>query len=739
MRWSLFLIAWVALAQPKAKLWWSFTPLRPVEGSIDGHVRAGLAKKSIAPNPRADARTLLRRIHYDLTGLPPTEAEATAFLADPNVPKLVDKLLASPHFGERWGRHWLDVARYGEDDFHGTAPHPYANAWRYRDWVAKAFNDDMPYDVFVKAQVAGDLLPEKERYLGGLGLFGLGPWYYGISQPPQARADERHDRIDMVTRGFLGVTAACARCHDHKYDPISQRDYYALGGVFASTAYKEYPLAPKDEVARYEAHQKKIAKQEKAINVFLEQQREQLAGILAHRIADLMMGTGELDAELAKRWRDYLAKPDEDQPFRAEWDRKKDRAAAEAYQALVLAVAEEKQALDAENAKLVARAAPPVTKRRIEILPGNYDSEADFNPGAYIPTESLERDRYTLWRKMFSGDGALLRVKDVDRFLTGEWKRHLETMRAELDRLKKASPPAYPFLHGVAEHEEPVDLPLNIRGNPEDLGPKVPRQFLTVLGGEPLGQGSGRLQLAETIVKHPLAARVMANRIWAHLFGHGVVRTPSNFGLMGERPGNPGLLEYLASRFVALRWSPKALIREIVLTETYQASSTQTAEGQKVDPGNRLFWRAERRRLDAESMRDMLLAVTGELDAKVGGESAPLDDKLRRRTVYARVGRYQQNETLALFDFPSASASAEHRAATNVPLQRLFFLNSDFIKQRAETFAGLASTVERAYALLFQRTPSAKEKERGERFLAEASKAEYAQVLLSSNEFLYVD
>ncbi|MCA2970472.1 MAG: DUF1549 domain-containing protein [Acidobacteriaceae bacterium] len=739
MRWSLVLIAWAALAQPKPKLWWSFTPLRAVEGTIDGHVRAGLVRKGLTPNPRADARTLLRRIHYDLTGLPPTEAEATAFLADPNVPKLVDRLLASPHFGERWGRHWLDVARYGEDDFHGTAPHPYANAWRYRDWVVQAFNHDMPYDLFVKAQVAGDLLPEREKYLGGLGLFGLGPWYYGISQPPQARADERHDRIDMVTRGFLGITAACARCHDHKYDPISQRDYYALGGVFASTAYKEYPLAPKEEVERYEAHRKKIVKQEKAINAFLDQQREQLAGILAHRIADLMTGTGDLDAELAKRWRDYLAKPDEDQPFRAEWDKRKDRAAAEAFQQLVLAIAEEKKTLDAANAKLVARAAPPPTKRRIVILPGNYDSEADFNPGSEIPTESLERDRYTLWRKMFSGDGALLRVKDVDRFLSGEWKRHLEALRAELDRLKKASPPAYPFLHGVAEHEEPIDLELNIRGNPEALGPKIPRQFLTALGGESLGQGSGRLQLAEAIVRHPLAARVMANRIWAHLFGHGVVRTPSNFGLMGERPGNPELLEYLAARFVALRWSPKALIREIVLSETYQASSARTAAAQQVDPDNRLFWRAERRRLDAESMRDALLAVSGELEARVGGESAPLDDKLRRRTVYARVGRYQQNETLALFDFPSSSVSAEHRAATNVPLQRLFFLNSDFIKQRAAAFAGRAPSVERAYALLFQRAPSARERERGERFLAQASPVEYAQVLLSSNEFLYVD
>jgi len=740
VRWFFFLLAAGTFAQPTAKLWWSFSPLRPVTGSIDEHVRKGLEKKQLAQNPRADDRTLLRRLHFDLTGLPPTEAEAQKFLADPNVEKLVDRLLASRQFGERWARHWLDVARYGEDDFHGTAPHPYANAWRYRDWVVGAFNDDMPYDVFVKAQIAGDLLPNREKYLGGLGLFGLGPWYYGISQPPQARADERHDRVDMVTRGFLGITAACARCHDHKYDPISQRDYYALAGVFASTAYKEYPLASATDVARYNAHQKKIAAQEKAVAAFVEKQREQLAEILSFRIADLMMGTGTaVDADLAQRWRKYLETPDEDQPFRAGWDKTRDRAAAEAFGALVRQVAEEKRALDAENAKLVAKAAPPPAKRRKEILPGNYDSEADFNPGADIPTESLERDRYTLWRKLFSGDKALLRVSRIDDHLSGEWKRHLEGLRAELAILKKTSPAPYPFLHGVAEHEEPIDLALNLRGNPERLGPKVPRQFLTALGGEALGQGSGRLQLAEAVVAHPLAARVMANRIWEHLLGHGAVRTPSNYGLMGERPANPELLEYLAARFVALRWSPKALIREIVLSETYQASSANTGAGEQADPSNRLFWRAERRRMDAESIRDAILAVSGELDCTVGGESAELDDRNLRRTVYARVGRYQQNETLALFDFPSSSASAEHRAATNVPLQRLYFLNSDFIKRRAKAFGGRITSVERAYELLFQRAPSAREKERGKQFLRESSKAEYAQVLLSANEFLYVD
>ena len=738
MRWYLLILAASAFAQPAAKLWWSFTPLRPVTGSIDAHVRAGLGKKQLVSNPRADGRTLLRRLHFDLTGLPPTEAEAQTFLADPNVEKLVDRLLVSPQFGERWARHWLDVARYGEDDFHGTAPHPYANAWRYRDWVVGALNDDMPYDVFVKAQIAGDLLPNRERYLGGLGLFGLGPWYFGISQPPQARADERHDRVDMVTRGFLGITAACARCHDHKYDPISQRDYYAMAGVFASTAYKEYPLAAAEEVDRYQAHQKKIAAQEKAIATFVEKQRVQLAEILSFRLADLMMGTGAVDADLTKRWQAYLAKPDEDQPFRAAWDKTRDRAAAEAFGTLVRQVAEEKRTLDAENAKRVAKAAPPPMTRRKEILPGNYDSEADFNPGADIPTESLERDRYTLWRKMFSGDTALLRVSKIDGHLSGEWKRHLDTLRAELASLKKTSPAAYPFLHGVAEHEEPIDIELNLRGNPERLGPKIPRQFLTALGGAALGQGSGRLQLAEAVVAHPLAARVMANRIWEHLLGHGVVRTPSNYGLMGERPANPELLEYLAARFVALRWSPKALIREIVLSETYQASSANAEVGQKVDPSNRLFWRAERRRMDAESMRDAILAVSGELDCTVGGESAQLDDHNLRRTVYARVGRYQQNETLALFDVPSASASAEHRAATNVPLQRLFLLNSPLMMKASAAIPGPDPA--EAYRRIFARVPEKAEAQLAREYLAQGNAwAEYVQVLLSSNEFLYIE
>jgi hypothetical protein len=255
-----------ALPAKPAGNWWAFAELAALAGSIDGHVRAVLAAKRVAPNPMAAERTRMLRLYVDLTGIRPTAEQAREFLGDKRPGKwerLVDGLLATPAFGERWGRHWLDVARFGESDFSGTAPQNYPQAWRYRDWVIEAFNKDMPYDGFVRAQIAGDLQPGGVKEIGGLGLFGFGPWYYGIAQPPQARADERHDQVDMVTRGFLGLTAACARCHDHKYDPIPQADYYALAGVFASSAYKKYPLAPEPEVRAYDEARARIRAIEK--------------------------------------------------------------------------------------------------------------------------------------------------------------------------------------------------------------------------------------------------------------------------------------------------------------------------------------------------------------------------------------------------------------------------------------------------------------------------------------------
>ena len=720
---------------------WAAEPLRPVSGSIDSHARAGFA---FPPNPRADRRALLRRIYADLVGLPPPLS--SPFLATGDVGALVDSLLASPQFGERWGRHWLDVARFGEDDFTGTQPRPYPNAWRYRDWVIQQFNRDLPYDVFVKAQIAGDLLKDPSL-IGGLGLFGLGPWYYGITQPPQARADERHDRVDMVTRGFLGLTAACARCHDHKYDPIPQTDYYALAGVFASSAYKEFPLASSGDVALYDAGQKRVKGLEKEIEQFLTAQREQLALIYARQAAAFLSGGPGLDADIAAKLSAYLKKPEEDHPFLKDWQASKPALAARAFQETLLDVIEKKRVMDEENRQAVIRGTNPFAKRRKVILPFNYDSEADFNPGADVVTQSLDRERYQLWQKFIGQKDAVFRLEGeaVASRLTGEFKRHLLGLRTELAVARKALPPAYGYFHGMGEHEEPIDLPLNKRGNPLDLGDAVPRRFLSCLEPVSLRAGSGRLELASAIVASPLAARVMANRIWGWLFGAGIVRTPSNFGLIGDRPGNRELFEYLAARFAAGRFSVKALIREIVLSETYLASSLASAEGTRADPDNRLFWRANRKRLDAEAIRDSILFASGELSLQLGGESADLADL--RRTVYVRVGRYQQNETLALFDFPSTSIHVEQRGVTNVPLQKLFFLNSAFLRLRAEALAArlecmAVSERERviaAYGLLLQRAPSEREFAAASSFLAAADWAQYAQVLLSSNEFLYVD
>ena len=736
---------------------WSFRPLANPGGTIDSFVRARLEKRGLAPNPPAGRHTLLRRLSFDLTGLPPSRAELSAFLSDTRAGALeraVDRLLGSPRFGERWGRHWLDVARYGEEDYTGTAPKLYSNAWRYRDWVVKALNDDMPYDTFVKAQIAADLMPDNANLLGGLGLFGFGPWYYGISQPPQARSDERHDRVDMITRGFLGLTGACARCHDHKYEPIGMRDYYGLAGVFHSSKYAEYPLAPPDEVTRYKKAQDAVKAQEAKISKFLEDQRDQIASMFSYRIAAAMMGDAGVDKELAERFTKYLSKPEEEFAYLDGWRQAAERGApaeerralAEKFQALVIDTAEEKRKLDDASRSAKAAAAASAPKKRTILLPFGYDSELDFNPGADVPVKSLDTQRMLLWRRFFHGKDGLLRFDGaaVERLLEGAWKRHLEVLRAELKRLEKASPAPYGFWQGLAEHEQPADLPLAVRGDPFVDGAPVPRQFLDVLSTTPLQKGSGRLELAEAVVRAPVAARVAANRAWMHMTGSGIARTPSNLGRSGSPPSNPELLEYLAWRLVNRGWSIKSLIREIALSETYQASSSANAANEKADPSNESFWRANRRRLDAESLRDSILEVSGGLDPRTGGESAPLDDKFPRRALYARVSRFLQEERLALFDFPAASVSVEKRAVTNVPPQKLFFLNSPFLLSRAEALGNRMREmgIDAAYETLFARPPEAGERRLALDFTAAGGPGvwrRYAQVLLASNEFAFVD
>ena len=746
-----------AKISPQQRGFWSFRPLAQVSGNIDTLVSERLQRAGMKPVAPASKTALIRRATFDLTGLPPTPAEVENFAADESpaaFAKVVDRLLASPHFGERWGRYWLDVARYAEDDIRGLSREAYPNAWRYRDWVVQAFNSDMPYDEFVKAQIAADLLPGK-RNLAALGFFGLGPWYYDLTVPPLARADERHDRVDAVSRGFLGLTVACARCHDHKFDPISTADYYALAGVFASSDYVEYPLAPQavvDEYARGQAH---IQEQEKLIKDYTQKLSATLAEVLARQteaylMAALRGGTDEkLDAEILKRWVEYLGKRDRDHPLLNGWDalvakkapEEDVRKFARGFQELVLSIMAEKKAIEDENQSLLAQHRPQ--KSSMKRLPNGYTSYDEFCPGCDVEVKALARDKYVLWNDLFAAKRAVLAVeeKSLEHWLGG--------LREELERLKKALPEQYPYIHGIGEGQSAANLRIHLRGSPYNLGDEAPRRFLAVLcdgDPQPFAKGSGRLELAEAIVRHPLAARVIANRVWQHLFGEGLVRTPSNFGHTGQPPTHPELLEWLAGRLVEHHWSLKSLIRDIVLSAAYRRSSDYSAGNYARDPDNKLLWRMNRRRLDAEALRDSLLFAAGNLDEKVGGPSVDLATDMRRRTIYGKVSRFKLNETLALFDFPNPGATSEKRNVTNVPMQRLFYLNNDLVAAQAaslaekisEADASGAARIRKLYPLLFSRAATASEVAQGLEFAA-GGWAQYVQVLMMSNEFSFID
>jgi mono/diheme cytochrome c family protein/SOS-response transcriptional repressor LexA len=737
--------------KPEQRQWWAFQPVRepnppPVRNAlwvrtpIDRFVVAKLEERNLTPAPPAPRRALIRRAYYDLTGLPPTVEEVEQFLADksPNAfEKVVDRLLDSPHYGERWGRYWLDVARYSDDRLNSTQDDPYPNAWRYRDWVIRAFNDDMPYDLFVKAQIAGDQLahPKREQLMAGLGFYALSPEF-------------QDDRVDATTRGFLAMTAACAQCHDHKFDPIPTKDYYALLGVFTSTRLGELPLAPEPVVQEYKSRKARIDEAQKELDDYLDRQASQLAEVLAAQAARYLRAvvTGAsdgLDAETLARWKKYLTEARREHPFLDGYDQP--GFDAEAFQTALLGVIKEKHAIDRTNL----------------IRLGGSDVRSDLASADLL---SLERDKYFLWRDMVGKDrfgkfeSGILYYKEgqIDRYLSGEWKRHLDTLRARLEQRKKELPEQYPFFHIVEDVEQPKNERIHIRGSRENLGEEAPRAFLSVLcEGEPkpFTRGSGRLELAEAIASssNPLTARVIVNRVWMHHFGTGIVATPSNFGQLGEKPSHPELLDYLAARLVEQGWSLKKLHREIMLSAVYQRSSQSIEANLTADPENRLLWRYSRRRLDIEPLRDTLLKVTGELEATAGGPPLKMDDPAnKRRTVYTFVSRRKLDGTLSLFDFPNPNSLAEQRIQTATPLQQLFFLNSEFIEARAQALAARLETaaadmpgkIRAAYRALYQRDPTAEEVRLGTGYLGTGGRenwVRFAQALLGANELLFVN
>lgn len=627
---------------------WARTPL-------DRFILAVLEAKGLRPAPSADPRTLIRRVTFDLTGLPPTPEEVNRFLADRSpdaFARVVDRLLASPAYGERWGRHWLDVARYA--DSNGLDENvAHANAWRYRDYVVAAFNRDQPYDQFLTEQLAGDLMPTSDpatrhRRLIATGFLSLGPKVLAEPDPRKMELDIVDEQVDTVGRAFLGLTLGCARCHDHKFDPLSTEDYYGLAGIFLSTR------------------------------------------------------TMESFRKVARWHENPLPSP-------------------------------ENAARQAEHEAKVAR-----VREAIEALNGKTDSP--------VVAELKQR-------------------------------------KAELAQLEKSGPDLTTAL-GVTEADV-VDTPVMRRGNHLTPGKVVPRRFPVVLAGatQPTlpPKSSGRLELARWLAAkdHPLTARVMVNRIWRWHFGQGLVRSVDNFGRLGEEPSHPELLDWLAHSFVESGWSIKALHRLILRSSTYQMSSAHDAGSARIDPDNRLLWRMPVRRLEAEAIRDNLLAVSGTLDRTMGGSLLQVanrgylfdhtsKDATRydgaRRSIYLPVVRNNLYAVYQIFDATDATVSNGDRATTTVATQALFAMNSELVMQAAERLAArlLAPAnlddqgrIRQLYEIAYSRPPTSQELARAHAALTgfeedlrsrepDAAQrrlrawAMFCQVILAANEFVYV-
>ena len=761
-------VAGTAVITPEARAFWAFREVRrpkiPGGGSgreIDRFVNDKLGQAGLEAAPPADKRTLIRRLTLALTGLPPTPEETAAFLEDNSAGayrRLVDRLLGSPHYGERMARRWLDLARYADGQSAAYADTPLENAWRYRDWVVGAFNRDLPYDRFVVFQLAADLLPdpEREENLAALGFHSL--------------RDRDDDRVDVTGRALLGLTVGCAQCHDHKFDPIPQADFYALQGVFSSTVAHNHPLAPAEEVEAHNSARERVREQQLSIDLFLQRERDQLIDILIEQTADFLVASyrvvsqladpstvasdAGLDRQTLERWLAYLEARQHEHPYLDDWHAVLDRGgtpeevrrAATDFQRVLAGIHRDKRAIDDRNYVKLGGA------------------EGARTQGALLNTnlEFLEPLRYYLWRDMstppskkrglpFVGGVYYYGPEEIERFLGGVWRQHLDSQKAELKRLKQRVPPPYPFLHAYRDSDSPKDARLAIRGDKKNLGPAVPRRFLLVLSDglpERFESGSGRLELARAIAspRNPLTARVFVNRLWQWRFGQGLVSTPSNFGQLGERPTHPELLDWLAAEFVDSGWSVKKLDRAILLSDAYRRSSRIVSVNHEADADNRLLWRFNPvHSLDAETLRDSMLAVAGRLDLRPGGPPEPLSAGNARRTLYGSVDRTNPDPGLALFDFPDSKSHAAVRDVTVGPLQRLYHMNNPFVLEQAAALAdrlageagyGSDARVKRAYDLLFSRPPDSSELAVAREYLASDTWERYCHALLASSEFL---
>ncbi len=689
--------------------WWSLRPLTrvPAHSTIDSLVEAKLKEQDLLPSAEADRRTLLRRLTYDLNGLPPSQEEVNAFVSDksPNAyEKVVDRLLASPRYGERWGRHWLDVVHYGET--HGyDKDKPRRNAWPYRDYVIRAFNEDKPYRRFVQEQLAGDMLwPNNPEATVALGFIAAGPWDFvgqvelreGTTDKNITRVLDRDDMVTATMSAFVSMTAHCARCHDHKFDPIRQEDYYNLQSVFAGVDRADRPYD--DDPAVFVKRNVLMAKLRVAVSA-LRPSEEAAAAVTTPEIT-------QLDQQVSK-----LKELNADNPALRPPSIKKEIAEAET-----------------KRKALVRSAMPPVLVAEADRLTAEVAA-------IHAEIETLPKPHLVYAAANYFDPQGTFRFAPAPR-------------------------PVNLLLRGSVETPGPASVPGTISCVPGlkahfEVDPNAP-------------EGARRVALANWITdeQNPLTWRSIVNRMWHYHFGTGIVDSLNDFGHMGSQPSNPELLDFLAADFRDSGGSFKRLHKMIVMSKTYRQVSTGNPQGDKLDGENRYFWRANRQRLDAESLRDTVLAVSGKLDLTVGGPSveqfffkddhSPVYDYARfdpdapanfRRSVYRFLVRSVPDPLMERFDCPDISMVTAKRNTTITAIQALALLNNPFILKQTEHFAervkaaatSPAGQIEAAYRMAFERAPTPKERDALIGYLGQHGLVNFCRLIVNTNEFLFVD
>ena len=724
------------------KTWWSFAPPERREpqaaaaSPIDGFLLDALQRKGVETAPRADKQTLIRRAYLDLVGLPPPPEAVDRFVADDSpdaFAELVDALLASPRYGERWGRHWLDVVRYADSSgYEHDYDYPYA--WRYRDYVIQSFNDDKPYDRFIEEQLAGDEVENpSDATLVATGMHRIGPRVlFREKDNPQYRYTYLDDMIATTGRAFLGLTVDCARCHDHKFDPIEQMDYYRMMAVFFPHIRYEFPLEPRDEVKRrHERTVQSLAAHQKRISEIRQPYRQEL---MAEKLLEFPVEIQEA-----------VRTPEEQRT---------------------------------EGQKLLAAQVQSVAPGEKEFLAVMSDEEAAAIRSLKAEIEKIEEDLSAMPLAMGIRDGDYRLAPDGlgDQVQPGKGDREdFGELSGSWIAAKPYTPPTAYFLPN-ADYRS--------KGGPVDPGYVAAlargRQFAPLPPQDGRVSSGRRLALAKWIAspENPLTARVMVNRIWMHHFGRGIVTTAGNFGRMGTLPSHPDLLDWLALEFVRSGWSVKAMHRLMMNTDAYRmASAHDDAQARAADPENTLLWRYPRRRLEGEAIRDSILTAAGNLNLQAGGPGffPPIPQELRasfpkgkwemnepgpavwRRSVYIYGKRGLRYPMFEVFDLPNMNVACERRTTTIVPTQALTLLNNDFTLRQARYFAqrvaGAKTTAEEriveTYRIALGREPSAVELASNRDFLARqerfhdgsaaAALTDLCDVILNLNEFVYIN